>query len=739
MIKFSQIFRFVPFALLLFAVALRIYEPGPVEQLRMGVFDQYQVLKPRQPADLPIRILDIDEQSLNRFGQWPWPRNQLARIIDLLSEAGAAAVVMDVLMSEPDRLSPAQLAGLLPEGAEYSAARKALAEHSDYDAVLAKSIAQSNTVIGFALTHESSGRTPSPKAGMVQAGDSPSEFLLPFPGNIPALPNLESSAAGYGALNFIPDSDGTIRRAPLFYQLKDKIVPSIDAEALRAAQGASTYILKSSNASRELSYGRGGIGVVSARIGALTVPTDHHGRIWIRYAPTSSDLLVPAWRLIEETAPIDKLSGHIVVVGSTAAGLNAPRATSIESSVPAVVIRAQTLATLISGDFLHRPDWADGAEILAFLALGLILIWLLPRWGSLWCALLAVAAIGSAFGGSWVMYSQQNALVDPVYFGLVIFLVYLTQSLRVYLLTESERKTVRDAFGRYLSPALVEQLALEPDRLSLGGEIREMSILFCDIRGFTAFSEQYSPEGLTQLINRFLTPMTQVILDQKGTIDKYMGDCIMAFWNAPLEVPDHALKACHSALVMMKELEALNLELVKEAKTGDSTTDSLRIGIGINTGTACVGNLGSEQRFDYSALGDSVNLASRLEGQSKTYGVDILLTEDTYRSASQLAAVELDLIQVVGKSEPTRIFALLGDEEVCTSTDFVRLVELQNEMLNTYRARQWEKTLELTDRLKQMQFEGMERYYSMFSERVLEYRATPPELDWGGVERRLMK
>ncbi len=757
--KLDRGLRLLPVALLLASVALRVYEPAPVERLRLSVFDQYQALKPRESTELPVRILDIDEKSLQRFGQWPWPRIRLAQIIDLLSESGAAAVLLDVLISEPDRLSPSQLAKMLPDEPEFAAARETLSQQIDFDKSLAMSAGQANTVIGFVLSRDPAGRMPSPKAGIVQAGDEPWSFLPPFAGNIPALPKLEASVAGYGALNLVPDRDGIVRRAPLFYGLKTKVVPSVDAEVLRIAQGASTYIIKSTTASGEMSLGSRG-GIVNARIGALTVPTDQHGRIWIRYAPYSSSLTVPAWQLMDGTAPTQDLAGHIVLVGSTAAGLNMPSATSIASSVSSVVIRAQILQTLISGEYLYRPDWSNGAEILASLALGLLLIWILPYLGSAWCALIALISTLMAFGGSWLLFTEQNALVDPVYFALVILLVYLAQSLRMYLSSEQERKTVRDAFGRYLSPALVEQLAEEPDRLTLGGEMREMSILFCDIRGFTAVSERHSPEDLTRLINRFLTPLTQVILDRSGTIDKYMGDCIMAFWNAPVDVPDHALKACQSALAMMNALEQLNNELSEEAaksfvlqknetgggislhrgKLHGTTTELLRVGIGINTGTACVGNLGSEQRFDYSALGDSVNLASRLEGQSKTYGVDILLAEETYAAANQLAAVELDLVQVVGKTEPVRIFALIGDEAVKDSTGFDRLTRLQNDMLGAYRERQWDNALEIIRQLRNDAAAiSMTRYYDMFDERVTEFMATPPDSDWDGVERRLVK
>jgi adenylate cyclase len=298
---------------------------------------------------------------------------------------------------------------------------------------------------------------------------------------------------------------------------------------------------------------------------------------------------------------------------------------------------------------------------------------------------------------------------------------------------------VRGAFGRYLSPVLVEQLANDPDKLKLGGETRQISALFCDIRGFTSISEQLPPEALTDLLNRFLTPLTDVILNEQGTIDKYMGDCIMAFWNAPVDVTDHESRACHAALKMLDALSDLNRALQDEHQESGSGAGILKIGIGINSGSALAGNLGSQQRFDYSVLGDSVNLASRLEGQSKTYGVEILLSETTRIAVSDLAFLELDLLRVVGKSEPARIFSLIGDASFARSEVFIRAQSLQSQMLDLYRTRQWEEALERLEQLDQLGLARLKGYLSMMHGRIEEFKAHPPGADWDGVERRLVK
>ena len=727
----------LPLGLLALALVLRLAEPSLLTDIRLAVFDQYQVLKPREKTPVPMQLVDIDERSLQQFGQWPWPRNQLARLIDTINDAGAAAIVIDVLLSEPDRLSPSAVANMIPDWPEYQSAREAILGRTGHDEQLAQSLARANSVLGFALDDEIVGEVPSLKAGLVRAGDPPGPFLPAFAGGISALPLLTEAAEGYGACSLVPDPDGVVRRASLLVSVAGKVLPTLDAEAVRVAQAASTYIVKSTNASGEESFGAPG-GVVGVKIGGLTVPTDEKGRIWIRYSNQPFDA-IGASDLLTGAFDPEAVAGKIVLLGSSAAGLSRPQPVPVLGVVPALEIRAQILETLISGDFLHQPDWARGAEVLALLLFGLLLIWLLPRWGALWCAFIALGAIAAALGTSWTLFSQYSTLFAPFYFVFVIVLLYLTQSLQVYLASEKEKKEVRGAFGRYLSPVLVEQLANDPDKLKLGGETRHISALFCDIRGFTSLSEQLAPEELTALLNRFLTPLTDVILNEQGTIDKYMGDCIMAFWNAPVDVPEHEYRACSAALKMLDALTNLNQALRREAEESGADIQELRIGIGINSGTALAGNLGSEQRFDYSILGDSVNLASRLEGQSKTYGVEILMSEATRAPVRDLAFLELDLVQVVGKSEPVRIFTLVGDESLARSEVFLEAQSIQKRMLEHYRASRWQEALELIAKLEQLDLQRFTGYLSMMRKRIEEFRTSPPEKDWDGVERRLVK
>jgi adenylate cyclase len=723
----------LPLLFLFLSTGLHVIEPTFVEQLRHRVFDEYQRLKPRVYSnDIPVRILDIDDESLSQVGQWPWPRDVMAEIVARLNELGASAVVFDMVFSQPDRLSPKSLMKMLPNRPEFEEARKGLLNIPDNDELFAQTVDGAYVVTGFAMTGgETSEAPPAIKAGFAENGDRAAPYLPAYAGAMKVLSKIEDKVAGNGALNAIPESDGVYRRIPMFMTLNDKIYPSLVAESLRVAQDASTFIIQAVGASGEEGFGE--TGLVSFKVGGVKVPTDENGQIWVRFTGDIPERYVPAWKLLAGKAPVEKLEGHIVLIGTSAAAMKDLRATPLDPAAAGVSLHAEALETILTGNFLNRPDFAHGLEVVASFLLGLLLIWLLPKWGSVWCAVLTLVAIAGVVGGAWYAFDIYNWLLDPIYFSVVILVIYLTQSLLIFLATEAERSRVRGAFGMYLSPALVEQLASDPEQLKLGGEMKDISIMFCDVRGFTSISELYDPEGLTQLINKFLTPMTQVIMDRMGTIDKYMGDCIMAFWNAPVDVPTHVAEACNSALIMFEKLEELNLELEQEAANNNRAFLPLKIGIGLNTGSCCVGNMGSNQRFDYSILGDDVNLCSRLEGQSKGYAVDIVISETTKIAAPEFATIELDLIQVKGKTVPVRIFALLGDAQVLASEWFKDMSAVHAELISEYREQNWGNAKALIVKARASAGDKFDGLYDLFSSRILEYESNPPGSEWDGV------
>ncbi len=729
----------VPVVLLGIGIGFRAADPGIVEALRLMVFDTFQRIEPRTYQDVPVRIIDIDDGSLERLGQWPWPRTLVARLVTRLTELGVAAIVFDIVFAEPDRTSPERVLPLWPDTPLVEALRENIATLPDHDQILAAAMRRANVVTAFVLTDGELVRAPALKKGFAYGGDNPRKFLAKRTGAIVNLPEIEAAAIGNGAINVAAERDGVVRRMPTVVRLGDELYPSLLIETLRAVQGGlPTVFIKSSGASGETSLGEE-TGINNVRIGDFVVPTDGKGRLWLHYTPTMAERFIPAWAPLEPDFPRELLEGFIVLIGTSAAGLQDQQSTPLDAVVPGVEIHAQALEQVLLqsfglGEYLVRPDWGDGAEIIYLVVVGLALALLLPWLGALWCAVIGVVAVVGVFALSWYAYTELYLLFDPVYPSAIVLLVYLVESLASFARSEAEKRQVREAFSHYMSPDLVKQLAANPDRLKLGGEMKPMTLLFCDIRDFTSISETYKadPQGLTRLINRFLTPMTDLILDNGGTIDKYMGDCIMAFWNAPLDNVAHAHSGCTSALAMITALETLNQTLAAEAEEDDTAHMPIRVGIGLNSGVCCVGNMGAEQRFDYSVLGDGVNLAARLEGQSKTYGVTIVMGEDTYRRADEFAALELDLIQVKGKREAVRIFALLGESEKREQSGFKELVERHGAMLAAYRGRQWHEARGLVAACRKLDG-SLNGLYDLYDQRLDDFEAEPPGPDWKGV------
>lgn len=726
-----------PLLVLGLALALRVLEPQPVQELQLRVFDTFQRLSPRPYSEAPVRIVDIDDATLEKVGQWPWPRPRVAELVDRLFELGAAAVVFDVVFAEPDRTSPARMLGNLSGLPVSPNLQQELERLPDHDAVLARAFADGNVVTGFVFTNEAGGRQPKTSVGFTYGGN-PFEHLNERSGSVTNLPELEGAAAGNGAFTVDPDPDGIHRRVPLVFARQGQLYPSLAAEAVRVATGGTAYAVKTAGSSGEASFGED-TGITHVRIGKdFIVPTNSKGEIWVWYTQPRPERLLPAWKVLEGDVAPAMLEGQIVLIGTTAAGLKDIRSTPLDPVAPGVAVHANIVEQILLGEFLERPDWATGAEVIYLLVLGLLLALLIPRLGALGTALLGIGAITVAVVLSWWAYVSWHWLFDPVYPSIAALGVYFVGSLQNFLHSEALRRQVRGAFSRYLSPTLVDELAKNPDKLKLGGEMREMTFLFSDVRGFTTISEQLDPHALTHLINAFLTPMTDVILERRGTIDKYMGDCVMAFWNAPLDDPDHARHACDAALAMMAALRELNEKLAREPEAFGHSIPALEIGIGVNTGMCVVGNMGSDQRFDYSVISDEVNLASRLEGQSKTYGVSIVLGENTQSRVATMATLELDSIRVKGKMKPVRIHVLLGAEPLAASAEFGALRQAHDRMLVAFRGQRFEECVEACAACRELsgrvgQDEELAGVYALYEERAREFRATPPPPDWDGV------
>ena len=719
--------RFAGFVLLGLLIALRIADPVFVERLRLQAFDTYQQINPRERGATPVVILDVDDRSLAEVGQWPWPRTAIADLTNKAMQAGAAAVAFDIIFSESDRLSPENF--VLDNPGLSEAVKAELLKFPPNDEVLAQAFSTARIVVGqTSVRNAKLGGTTGPAPRKVPhaiLGPNPDRFLLKFPQLIQNLEILENAASGHGMFTVFPDPDGIYRRLPIVMQAEGAYRLGLSIELLRVATGGDAFAIRSNEAGID--------GVVVARQLIKTAPD---GTAWNNFSPSDRGRYVSAVDLLNGTLPPGRLAGHLVLVGTSAIGLEDFRATPLGVSMAGVEIHAQLLENILGKSLLLRPNYAIGLELAFIASMSLMIIVLAPLLSASYLLLTTGVLIGGALGSSFYLFTDSLQLIDPTFPLIAVFLTAVLMLSINYIREEVQKRQIRGAFGQYVSPDLVAALAENPEQLQLGGERRELSILFTDVRGFTTISESFKedPTGLTTLMNRFLTVMSDAIMIKGGTIDKFMGDAIMAFWNAPLDEKDHARLSCASALLMLRDIDSLNAQQAEE--TGGKAV-SIDIGIGINTGDAVVGNMGSDKRFDYSALGDPVNLASRLEGQTKSYGVDIIIGATTRNLVeNDYAVIELDLIQVKGKLLPEHIYALMGDEAVKNTPEFVNLVTANETMIETYRSQNWEAALKAAKGVRDAGNElliDLEFYANLYEERIGTFQHAPPPSDWDGV------
>src|ERR1700716_897898 len=667
--------RLVCLAILIGLAALRIADPAPIEELRVRTFDTFQRIDYRVKTARPVTIVDIDEKSLAnpKLGQWPWPRTRIADMVANLTKLGAVAIAFDIMFAEPDRLNPDVAADTFRNLDE--ATRDKLRALPSNDEVFADAMRRSRVVLGETGLPDvlSEPDNTLPVTGLAMLGEDPQRFMFKFPGLLRNTPVLEKAAAGRGMLTINPERDGIVRRVPMIMQAQGTTMPSLSFEMLRVVTGTDTIFIKTDQA-----------GIKSLGVKGFQIPTDLNGQLWVHFAHGDPSIYVSAADVLEGAVPPEKIKGKLVLLGTSAAGLNDIKTTPVDPAMPGVEIHAQVLESALTRAVLSQPNYGIAIEFCAALVLGILEIAFTPLFGPI--ALVAVGALFASLlvGTSLYFYTQHRLLIDFTYPLLSTTSIYLTLIFTSFVREQAQRRQIRSAFGQYLSPALIEQLAQSPEKLVLGGEEREMTIMFSDVRGFTTISESFKsdPQGLTALMNRFLTPLTNAILARKGTIDKYMGDAIMAFWNAPLDDKEHQLHACEAALDMLQRIDVLNKQREQEAQEGGPPYIPLSVGVGLNTGVCVVGNMGSDLRFDYSVLGDSVNLASRLEGQSKEYGFPIIVGSKTALAVKdKFAILELDFIMVKGKKEPEVIYAIAGREDTAQSGRFQRLRNLPIEML----------------------------------------------------------
>jgi adenylate cyclase len=714
--------------LLLFAlVPLRLADPRPLQELRTRTFDFFQVLRPRPQEIRPVVIVDIDEASLKAIGQWPWPRTTVADLVTQITQLGAVAIGFDIIFPEPDRMSPA-IAERSFRGID-AETRAKLDSLPSNDEALADVIKHSRVVIGQAGAAAPEVKTTADAAlqtGFAVRGPDARPYMVTFAGLLRNVPVIEQAAAGRGLFSINPESDGIIRRVPVIMTAQGSLVPSLSLEMLRVVTGSSAILVRVDEA-----------GVQSVAVPGLEVPTDRNGQFWVHFNHHDPERYISAKDVLQGNVPPDRLAGKLVLIGTSAIGLLDLKTTPLDAAIPGVEVHAQILESVLSKSSLVNPNYAIGAELALAVLFGLAIIVAAPMLPASIVIVLGGCLIAGLIGLSLYLFVEHNLLIDFTYPLISSWLIYLVLTFVNYFREQKQRRQIRSAFGYYLSPHMVEQLARSPEKLVLGGEERRMTILFSDVRGFTTISEHYKddPQGLTRLMNRFLTPLTNAIIERKGTIDKYIGDAIMAFWNAPVDDQEQEANACEAALEMLSRAEMLNNELKREAETNGGVYMPLRIGIGLNTGPCVVGNMGSDFRFNYSVLGDTVNLASRLEGRTKDYRIPVVIGSRTAEGARQkFAVMEIDLIMVKGKKQPEAVFTVIGRSEVEADPRCQELREANAQMLGRFRKQQWGDAVDLIARCRKFangfDLSGL---YDMYEERIELYRAQPPGPDWDGV------
>ncbi len=734
--------------LVLFALLIGgVYFSGSNHELRKrlqyATFDTYNKIKPREASDRVV-IIDLDEESIKKLGQWPWPRSVMAQLVTNLKDLGAKVIAFDIVFAEADRTSPARIAQTLPQGDEYAPVKTALDALPDNDAIFAKAIEDAgNVVTGFTRARpEETLRRPyqAGKPVFIMKDNTPFfENTFAAPGVAENLPEFSSVAAGNGSFMATPDVDGIIRQVSLLVRyppeklggIEPELYPMLGLEALRVDINKKARLMIKPNADKDAldtNY--------LIKIANSNVPVESDGKLWVYYRHIDQSEYISAQRLFdpEQTDELRRrLDGKIVFVGTSAEGLRDIRSTPLDIFVPGVEVHVNVVEQILQGKYLKRPAVVAGVEAAIIGIAGFLIIVFAPFANAILLAFLTSLLMGSMFWGSWEAFSREGVLLDPVYPSICLSLLFLVSSLFSYVRSEAERRQVRTAFGLYISPAFMNELTKNPDKLKLGGEVRDLTVMFTDIRNFTAISEHLSPEELIHLMNDFLTPMSDLVMQNRGTIDKYMGDAMMAFWNAPLDDEEHARHACLTALKMSDALVPVNAAVKAKAEAEGRVPVLLNAGIGINTGPCSVGNMGSRQRFAYSALGDAVNLASRLESQTKVYGTNILVGEETHILAPNLAMLELDVIRVKGKEKPVRIYALQGDETLAQDADYRKWQEAHRAMLTGYRTQKWDDAFQSMLTARSLSQGKMEKYYDLYAQRITDLMKTVPLKEWDGV------
>lgn len=679
-----------------------------------------------ETVDERIVIADIDEKSLAELGRWPWSRDVLARLVDTLTTHYQVSVIgFDVIFAEPDETSGLRLLNALAQGPlrqnptfqqEFKTRRMQL----DHDAQFAESLKERPVVLGMVFSQHpgASHNSLPPSLATLDEQDAALYAGLRRPATYTA--NLDAFSQNAPMTGFFDnpsvDSDGVFRRVPLLQLHANQLYPSLALAVAHMALGSPPVQIKTE---RSADYKA----IEGVLLGDYLVPTDDQSNILVPWrGGVGSFPYLAIADILAKRVPVEDLKGRIVLVGTSAPGLLDLRSTPVANAYPGVEVHANIISGMLDDRVWHAPPWVVGVEVLLLLITGMVTLLLIPRLSPVWQLTVTVALAVAVFALNTVAWN--NGLVIPLASTLLLLAILFTYTMSWGFFVEAHSKrSITRLFGQYVPPDLVKEMTQHPESISLEGTSRELTVLFSDVRGFTSISESLSATELSALMNAYLTAMTRVIHKHRGTIDKYMGDAIMAFWGAPVAEPAHARHALDTAMDMLFELESLNRDFIARG------WPPLRIGIGLNTGMMSVGNMGSEFRMAYTVMGDAVNLGSRLEGLSKQYGVAIVVSEFTARVVPDYVYRPLDIVRVKGKLEPVKILEPVAERGQLTAP-MQELLQRWESALEAYHQQQWDTA---EQHLHSLIRHDDRPLYHLYLERIAHFRQSPPPADWDGA------
>ncbi|MBO6634090.1 adenylate/guanylate cyclase domain-containing protein [Parvibaculum sp.] len=741
---FRRLSAILPGLVLVLALAVSIYNPrGMGTFLQDQVFDVYQRILPREPGPLGTNAVyvDIDAETAKAYGAWPWPRKRLDDLVERVRDAGASAIVIDMPLAEPDPTSANELIRLwspFPANGNFAGLGQALSQLPNHERELTALLASTNSVVSFVpgKTDYSGKHEPARAAAIDPEGGDPRHYMTSQDTWRPTLKIFEAAAKGNGATLPAGARDTTIRGVPMLLDLDGALYPSNVLEALRVSAGGTGYRAQVTAPESGFSFEiEPGIERVAIDGTPFAARTWKNGELRLYFGGEETRRRIPAGRILAGTANLEPLNERIAVIGVSANGSDRLYMTPAGIRMPSGAIAANAIDQIANGQFLLRPGWVPAAEQVFILVAGVIVILVVRRFRSRWGLALTLLLAGGAGYGSWWAFETYRWLIDPALGSVTLLAAAATCALMTRLHTEDEIRFVETQFGRRLPSAGLAKVKANPRMIHGEGQLRDVTSVVAGLRGFNIISDRYleDPTAYADILNRFFSPMTKIVLDRNGMVDRTVGDALYAVWNAPLDAGDHASKGCDAALRMVENLEALNEFLEEDARRQHLSHVPLSLSIGIDTGTAIAGNMGAVQRFDYGVLGEPVSFAAYLQKNARHYGPAIIVGEGTQRAVGdRYALLEIDLVSTPRHPEGRRVYALLGDPIMRANPKFRALQEAHTLIFSAYRNQRWAEARAAIAECRKLNG-AIPTLYDFYEARIEQYEANPPGEHWNGA------